>query len=182
MTQDVRDIDQIDLARLYLTGSAQNNLLTYTDLTYPKYKPNWHHRVIARYLEDAATGKVKRLMILVPPRYGKSELSSIRLPAWYLGKYPDKKVILASYSDWFSLQFGKHARNVCQTEMHRTIFPDSKVRKDSSSGSLWELEAGGRFVAVGRGGAVTGHGAHLLILDDLIKNVQEAYSENVRNT
>lgn len=182
MTQDVRDTRGTDLARQYLVDKAKRALLTYTDLTHPKYKANWHHEVIARYLEDAATGKVKRLMILVPPRYGKSELSSIRLPSWYLGNYPDKKVILASYSDWFSLQFGKHARNVCQTEMHRCIFPESKVRKDSSSGSLWELEAGGRFVAVGRGGAVTGHGAHLLILDDLIKNIQEAYSQTVRDT
>jgi len=182
MTQDVRDIRGTDLARHYLVDKAKENLLTYTDLTYPKYRPNWHHRVIARHLEDAAEGRIKRLMILVPPRYGKSELSSIRLPAWYLGKYPDKKVILASYSDWFSLQFGKHARNVCQTEMHRTIFPESKVRKDSSSGALWELDAGGKFVAVGRGGAVTGHGAHLLILDDLIKNIQEAFSDNMRDT
>lgn len=182
MTQDVRDINTRDLAREYLVDKAGRSLLTYTNLTYPKYQPNWHHKVIARYLEDAAVGKIKRLMVLVPPRYGKSELSSIRLPAWYLGRFPDKKVIVASYSDWFSLQFGKHARNVCQTEMHRTIFPESKVRKDSSSGALWELDAGGKFVAVGRGGSVTGHGAHLLILDDLIKNIQEAYSENVRET
>ena len=182
MMRDVRDIRGTDLARQYLVDKAQSSLLTYTELTFPKYKPNWHHYVIARYLEDAALGKIKRLILLVPPRYGKSELSSIRLPAWYLGRYPDKKVILASYSDWFSLQFGKHARNACQAEMHRIIFPQSRVRKDSSSGALWELVAGGRFVAVGRGGAVTGHGAHLLILDDLIKNVQEAYSENVRNT
>ncbi len=140
MTQDVRDTNARDLARQYLVDKAGRNLLTYTDLTYPKYKPNWHHKVIARYLEDAATGKVKRLMILVPPRYGKSELSSIRLPAWYLGKYPDKKVILASYSDWFSLQFGKHARNVCQTEMHSTIFPESQLRQESAAVSHWDLD------------------------------------------
>ena len=181
MMQEAKNIEPQDLTRLFLSGKAAQNLITYTELTYPKYKPNWHHKVIARHLEDAASGKIKRLMILVPPRYGKSELSSIRLPAWYLGKYPDKKVIVASYSDWFSLQFGKHARNVCQTEMHRYIFPGSRLRKDSSSAALWELHAGGKFVAVGRGGSITGHGAHLLILDDLIKNVHEAYSENIRD-
>ena len=91
-------------------------------------------------------------------------------------------MILASYNDRFALHFGKHARNLSQSDMHGCVFPDSHVRRDSSSGSLWELEEGGKFVAVGRGGSVTGHGAHLLILDDLIKNIQEAYSENVRDT
>lgn len=85
-----------------------------------------------------AAGDIRRLMILVP-RYGKSELSSIRFPAWYLGRSPEKKVILASYNDRFALHFGKHARNLCQSDMHGTVFPGAHVRKDSSSGSLWEL-------------------------------------------
>ncbi len=166
----------------YLAGRARDNLLTYTELTFPRYRANWHHRLIIDSLESVEAGDIHRLMILVPPRYGKSELSSVRFPAWFLGRNPEKKVILASYNDRFALHFGKHARNVCQSDMHGCVFPGSRVRRDSSSGSLWELEEGGKFVAVGRGGSVTGHGAHLLILDDLIKNVQEAYSENVRDT
>ena len=161
---------------------AKDSLLTYTQLTYPKYKANWHHELIIKHLEAVAAGDTRRLMILVPPRYGKSELSSIRFPAWYLGNNPDKKIILASYNDRFALHFGKHARNLCQSDMHGTVFPGAHVRKDSSSGSLWELKEGGKFVAVGRGGSVTGHGANVLILDDLIKKIQEAYSENVRDT
>jgi len=175
------ELERTEALGLYLAESARDNLLTYTELTFPKYRAGWHHRVIIEHLEAVAEGRVKRLMILVPPRYGKSELASIRFPAWYLGKNPEKKIILASYNDRFALHFGKHARNLCQSEMHGCVF-GTRVRRDSSSGSLWELEDGGKFVAVGRGGSVTGHGAHLLLLDDLIKNVQEAYSENVRDT
>ncbi len=174
--------ESTDSLREYISDSGRGSLLTYTRFTYPVYEPNWHHEVVASHLERVARGEIKRLMVLVPPRYGKSELASIRFPAWYLGREPRKKVILASYNDQFSLYFGKRARNLCQSEVHRCVFPSSWVRKDSSSGSLWELTAGGKFVAVGRGGSVTGHGADLLILDDMIKNIQEAYSENLRET
>ena len=166
----------------YLIDEASKNLLAYTELTCPRYRANWHHEVIIDHMEAVAAGEIKRLMILTPPRYGKSELSSVRFPACYLGQNPDKKIVLASYNDSFARHFGKHARNPCPSEMHGSIFSHSAVRKDSSAGSLWELESGGKFVAVGRGGSVTGHGAHLLILDDLIKNIQEACSENVRDT
>lgn len=181
-TPKKRRLKRTDSLSEYLVSRARESLLTYTELTYPKYRANWHHELIIDYLESVAAGDIRRLMILVPPRYGKSELSSIRFPAWYLGKHPDKKVILASYNDRFALYFGKHARNLCQSDMHGVVFPGMHVRKDSSSGSLWELDEGGKFVAVGRGGSVTGHGANVLILDDLIKNIQEAYSENVRDT
>lgn len=161
---------------------AQESLYSYTKLTYPQYAPNWHHKLIIEFLQKVECGDIDRLMILIPPRYGKSELSSIRFPAWFIGRNPSKKMILASYGDQFSSNFSKHARNLCQSGIHREIFPDCKVMRDSSSASVWETDKGGKMVAVGRGGAVTGHGAHLLILDDLIKNIQEAYSETIRDT
>ena len=170
------------MIKSFLINKASEKLLTYTELTNTAYKPNWHHRVIINYLEQVARGEINRLMILMPPRHGKSELSSIRLPAWYLGRNPDKKVIFSSYSDQFAGYFGKHTRNLCQTPVHKLAFPECRIRADSSSAQLWETEAGGKYVAVGRGGAVTGHGAHLLILDDMIKNSQESYSDTIRET
>lgn len=170
------------MIKSFLINKASEKLLTYTELTNTHYKPNWHHRVIINYLEMIARGEINRLMILMPPRHGKSELSSIRLPAWYLGRNPDKKVIFSSYSDGFAMYFGKHTRNLCQTPVHKLAFPECRIRADSSSAQLWETDAGGKYVAVGRGGAVTGHGAHLLILDDMIKNIQEAYSDTIRET
>lgn len=122
---------------------------------------------------------MKRLMLFVPPRHGKSELGSIMFPAWYLGKHPEKEIITSSYSAELAQDFGYKTRNLVDTQEYKELF-NTKLRDDSKSKSKWLTEEGGGYTAVGVGGAITGRGADLLIIDDPIKNREEAESLTIR--
>lgn len=117
-------------------------------------------------------------MLFMPPRHGKSELASIRFPAWYLGKNPDKEIISCSYNDELADEFGRKTRNVLRDEWYNIIFPDTNLAKDSKRIDRWSTEQGGGYVASGVGGAITGRGADLLIIDDPVKNREEADSDS----
>ena len=137
------------------------------------------HREIARQLERVENGEVKRLMLFVPPRHGKSELGSIMFPAHYLGKHPEKEIITASYSADLAQDFGYKTRNLVNTQEYQELFK-TKLRDDSKSKAKWLTNEGGGYTAVGVGGAITGRGADLLIIDDPIKNREEAESLTIR--
>jgi len=117
-----------------------------------------------------------RLLVTLPPRHGKSEFVSHRLPAWYLDLFPDRKIILAGYSDDFAREWGRKVRDSI-TGFEGSL---SRIRQDTSSASFWETTKGGGMIAVGVGGAITGRGGHILIVDDPIKNFEEARSEVYR--
>jgi predicted phage terminase large subunit-like protein len=147
---------------------------------YPAFEAPWHIRQIAAALEDVEAGRCKRLMIFAPPRHGKSLLTSQAFPAWYLGRKPDSSVIFASYSQDLASDFGRRVRNLVSSEEHVAAFPASVISRDSSSVQRFDTTLHGAYRAVGRGGPLTGRGAHVLLIDDPLKDHEEADSETVR--
>jgi hypothetical protein len=119
-------------------------------------------------------------MISMPPRHGKSLLTSTNYPAWYLGRHPDRSVIFATYGQELSDDFGRRVRNLIADPAHQAIFPNCKLSGDSAAAHRFNINRGGAYFAVGRGGPITGRGAHLLIIDDPLKDYQEASSETTR--
>lgn len=163
---------------------ARRNLLYFTRKFHPNYEAGWVHEDICRRLEqfsrDVADRKSPRLMLLVPPRHGKSELASIRFPAWHLGHFPDHEVINCGYNLDLPMRFSRKVREMMRDKAYQAMFAESKLDPDSQSVEAWNTTAGGGFTAAGVGGGITGKGAHVLIIDDPIKNMEEADSAVVR--
>lgn len=161
-----------------------SRLLSYIAFQWPGYRAGAHHRLIARKLEAVERGDIKRLVIEVPPRHGKSMEVSEYFPAWYLGRNPDRYVIAASYAQELSDDFGRKVRNQLIDPAYQSIFPGVALKTDSKAASRFSVtNAGGpdgSYFAVGVGGPVTGRGAHLLLIDDPIKNREDADSETIR--
>jgi hypothetical protein len=164
-------------------GAGRYSLIDFSILTDPKYKSNWHHEEIAEELERAAnnTADWKILILMCPPRSGKSKEATINFPAWVLGNYPEKEVITASYSGELALDFGGKTRDLIISENYGLIFPDISLKPDEKSKAKWGTNKGGSYTSVGIGGALTGRGADLLIIDDPIKNKEEAQSKLIRD-
>jgi len=163
-----------------VTQVAKDSLIDFSILTHHSYKPNWHHEVIADVLESIERGEVDRVILMVPPRHGKSELASIRFPAWYLGRHPRKEVITASYSADLAVDFGSKTRTLVESSQYQSIF-ETKLRPDERSRGKWLTNKGGGYTSVGIGGPITGRGADLLVIDDPIKNREEAESQVYRD-
>lgn len=159
---------------------ARNSLLDYVTYVSPEYQIGRHHRLIASKLEDLAAGKIKRLIIEAPPRHGKSFLSSIHFPAWFLGKYPTNQIIVASHSAEYSSDIGRNIRNLVGNPETQKIFPGLELASDSKAADRWHTTKGGVFIGVGVGSSVLGRGAHLAIIDDPIKGHEEADSKLMR--
>ena len=159
---------------------ARNELIVFNGFVNTKYQASWLHREIAEQLEKVERGEIKRLMIFVPPRNGKSEIGSILFPAWLLGRHPEKEIITSSYSADLAQDFGYKTRNVVDSQEYQELFK-TRLREDSKSKAKWLTEEGGGYTAVGVGGAITGRGANVLIIDDPIKNREEAESQVVRD-
>jgi len=121
---------------------------------------------MADAFERVARGECKRLIINMPPRHTKSEFASYLLPAWFLGKFPHKKVIQTAHTAELSVGFGRKVRNLVDSEVYRNIFPNLSLSADSKAAGRWNTSKGGDYFAIGVGGAVTGKGADLLIIDD----------------
>lgn len=160
---------------------AREGLLAFTGYTNPAYQAAPHHRLIAEKLEAVARGEIKRLMICMPPRHGKSELASRRFPAWYLGKNPGKQVIAASYNSDLANDFGREVRNIVASPEFQNLF-QVDLAEDSKAANRWHTNAGGMYVAAGVGTAITGRGADILLIDDPFKDRKEADSELQRKT
>ncbi len=135
-------------------------------------------RVLTDAIDEAEAGDVYGVIVSMPPQHGKSELCSKYLPAWYLGTFPDRRVILTSYEADFASGWGRKARDLL--EQHGSMF-GVKVSKRSKAVNRWDLEGrDGGMTTAGVGGPITGKGAHLLIIDDPIKNDEEARSPMIR--
>lgn len=156
-------------------------LLDFTQATYGNYTPKPYHRALASALEQVERGEITRLMIFCPPRHGKSELASVRFPAWYLGRNPDKKLIAASYGAGQAYKFSRKARNLMQSPAYRRLFPGSRVASDAGAVQFWALEnLEGQYAAAGIGGPITGEGADCILIDDPVKDHTAAMSLTIR--
>jgi predicted phage terminase large subunit-like protein len=160
----------LDLLRKWDAESAQilgrDSLLSFVDHVYPGYKVGPHHRRLAKIFEDIAAGKKKRVIVNIAPRHGKSELISYLAPSWFLGKFPQKKVIMASHTADLAVNFGRRVRNLVGSDAYKDIFPQVELQSDSKSASRWGTNFNGEYFAIGVGGALAGRGADLFIIDD----------------
>lgn len=170
---------------------AFSRLIAYAALQWPDYRDAPHHRLIARHLEAVERGDIRRLMITMPPRHGKSMLASEFFPAWYLGRNPDHYVVTATYAQELADDFGRKVKNQIEDATFQAVFPGVGLADDSKSAKRFHVEGSaggiehatsqrGAFYAVGVGGPLTGRGAHLLLIDDPVKNREDADSEIVR--
>lgn len=162
----VLEAQLIKLEKLKERELCQNKFIKFVEKVWPTFISGAHHRRMAEAFERVATGKCKRLIINMPPRHTKSEFASYLLPAWFLGKFPHKKVIQASNTGELAVGFGRKVRNLVDTETYHDIFPDLSLSTDSKAAGRWNTSKGGDYFAIGVGGTVTGKGADLLIIDD----------------
>lgn len=164
-------------AELLKRRKARRDLLAFTEQTLPTYQAATHHRLICEKLESVARGDIKRLMINMPPRHGKSELASRRFPAWLLGIRPECELVVASYNQEKASEFGYEVRGIVRDPEYTAVFPNVALMDDSKAAHRWNTNAGGSFRAVGIGTALTGRGADVLLIDDPIKDDEEADSQ-----
>ena len=162
-------------------SAARNSLLAYAIGLIPSYECPPHLELLASKLEAVARGEIKRLMVFMPPRHGKSNLASEIFPAWYLGHKPAHQVMFTTYGQDLADGFGRKVRNAVGDARHVRAFPESVLADDSKSAQRFNTTAGGVYYAVGAGGAVTGRGADLLLIDDPMKNREEADSRLMRD-
>ena len=147
------------------------NFMDFVDLIWPHFVNDTfvagrHHRIIAEKFEELASGKIKRLIINMPPRHTKSEFGSYLLPAWFMGKCTHKKIIQSSHTADKALEFGRKVRNLVAAPQFQSVFKDVYLQSDSKAAGKWSTNRGGSYFAVGVGGAVAGYGADLMIIDD----------------
>ncbi len=145
---------------------CQTRFIKFVEKVWPTFISGAHHKRMAEAFERVAEGKLKRLIINMPPRHTKSEFASYLLPAWFLGKFPHKKVIQTSHTAELAVGFGRKVRNLVDSEAYNEIFPSLSLQSDSKAAGRWNTSKGGDYFAIGVGGAVTGKGADLLIIDD----------------
>jgi predicted phage terminase large subunit-like protein len=154
------------LQELKRKEGARDKFINFVNEVWPTFISGRHHARMAEAFERVARGECKRLIINMPPRHTKSEFASYLLPAWFLGKYPHKKVIQASHTAELAVGFGRKVRNLVDSDVYRSIFPDLNLQSDSKAAGRWNTSKGGDYFAIGVGGAVTGKGADVLIIDD----------------
>lgn len=173
-----REIERRELMR--------RRLIYYVTQFQPEYKPGWVHQDICRKLEqfvrDVEDEKSPRLMIFVPPRHGKSELASKNLPSWVLGKHPEWPIISTSYAQSLPLGFSRWTRDRLDSKEYKAVFPGTEIRPDARGVEEWITTKGGGFVAAGIGTGITGKGFKIGIVDDPIKDQEEASSDVIRNS
>jgi predicted phage terminase large subunit-like protein len=158
--------DLYELRRAKKREEAHVSFLKFTKAMWPGFIDGRHHKVMAKKFEEIAEGKLKRLIINMPPRHTKSEFASFLLPSWFLGKYPNKKIIQTSNTADLAVGFGRKVRNLVDSSQYAEIFPNVALRQDSKAAGRWATSGDGEYFAIGVGGTVTGKGADLLIIDD----------------
>ena len=158
--------------------ASQGGLIDFIHAVYPTYMVGAHHKRLAKLLEDAVTGKgSKRIIVNIAPRMGKSEMVSYLFPAWFLGRFPHKKVIMGTHTADLSVTFGRRVRDLINTDDYRSVFPTVSLNADAKAAGAWNTSAGGQYYAAGVGGALAGRGADLFVIDDP-HSEQQAMSGN----
>jgi predicted phage terminase large subunit-like protein len=146
--------------------ACYDDLIEFCKHMQPDYKVGKHHRILANLLMQLADGSKDRVCVNIPPRHGKSQLVSIYFPAWFIGRQPNKKVLMVSHTTDLAVDFGRKVRNIIDTEAYRQIFPTVNLAADSKSAGRWNTNVGGEYFACGVGSALAGRGADLLLVDD----------------
>lgn len=170
---------------------ARKRFDRFVSYTKHDYEFNWHHKLLCDKLQDFALGKIKRLMVFMPPRHGKTELASRRLPAWIFGINPNARIISTSYSAELSSSFNRDVQRIIDSKEYAEIFPETylnskNVRSDANSkwirnNDVFEIvNHKGMYRCAGVGGSITGTGGDYLIIDDPIKNYEDAKSGTMR--
>ena len=164
-------VDEAERAKIMMlleydrVEKCQESFIYYASHMWPGFISGKHHQIMANAFERVAKGELKRLIINMPPRHTKSEFASYLLPAWFLGRFPEKKIIQTAHTAELAVGFGRKVRNLVSSEAFSRVF-DTKLSSDSKAAGRWNTHAGGDYFAIGVGGAVTGKGADLLIIDD----------------
>ena len=147
-------------------SAAQGDFLTFVKEVWPAFIEGSHHQIMSDAFNRIADGSLKRLIVNMPPRHTKSEFASHLFPAWYLGRYPDRKVIQTAHTAELAVGFGRKVRNLVGSSDYQKLFPDVSLSADSKAAGRWNTNRDGEYFAIGVGGAVTGKGADILIVDD----------------
>ncbi len=156
---------------------AKTDFMAFVNYVWPSFIHGRHHVKMSQAFERVANGQVKRLIINMPPRHTKSEFASYLLPAWFLGRFPGKKIIQTSHTAELAVGFGRKVRNLVDSDTYKDLFPNVALQSDSKAAGRWATNYGGDYFAIGVGGAVTGKGADLLIIDDPHSEQEAALSE-----
>jgi predicted phage terminase large subunit-like protein len=156
---------QLRLAQLEMKDASQTNFLTFVKHVWPEFIAGEHHRIIAEKLERVASGDLKRLIINMAPRHTKSEFASFLFPAWFMGRFPNKKIIQATHTTELAVGFGRKTKNLIERDDYKDIF-DVQLAADSKASGRWDTDRGGMYYAVGVGSNLAGRGGDLIIIDD----------------
>ena len=144
---------------------AEQSFLDFVQSMWPAFIEGEHHKIMANAFERVANGELKRLIINMPPRHTKSEFASYLFPAWFLGKYPEKKIIQTAHTAELAVGFGRKVRNLISNDDYQKVFKGVELSSDSKAAGRWNTNKGGDYFAIGVGGAVTGKGADVLVID-----------------
>ena len=167
---------ELRLLQIEAQEKARTDFLSFAKYVWPEAIFGAHHTKMADAFNRLADGTLKRLIVNMPPRHTKSEFSSYLLPAFIMGRKPKTKIIQATHTGELAVRFGRKVRNLMDTEEYKQVFSDVALRADSKAAGRWDTDHGGEYFAVGVGGAMTGRGADLLIIDDP-HSEQDALSE-----
>ena len=157
---------------------AHVDFMSFVGMMWPGFINGRHHKVMAKKFEEIVEGKTRRLIINMQPRHTKSEFASFLLPAWFLGKFPGKKIIQCSNTAELAVGFGRKVRNLLDSDVYTKVFPGIALRQDSKAAGRWATNKSGEYFAIGVGGTVTGKGADLLIIDDPHSEQEAALAGN----
>ena len=177
--------------RLLKVKQAREHLVPFCEVTLPhpsdpddpalsRYDARRFHQAVAAAFEEVEAGRIRRLILEVPPRHGKTELISRRGLAWCAGRNPYNSYIFGTYNQEFADDGGRAVRDIINGPAYSQVFPTVALKKNSAAADRMQTEQGGNLFFVGRGGSVTGRGGHGIIIDDPIKNSEEADSANIR--
>ena len=185
--KNISDLEKLDTRTLkYILKNAlldkqektQNDFLSFVKAVWPDFVEGKHHRIYAEKLNRIAKGELKRLIVNMPPRHTKSEFASHLFPAFFMGRHPKAKLIQTTHTGELAIRFGRKAKNMIESTEYERIFPDVRLAADSKAAGRWESNHGGEYFAAGVGGAITGRGADLLVIDDP-HSEQDALSPSV---
>ena len=176
--EGLREILALEQARnvLEIRECAQDDFMVFVKHVYDGFIEGSHHKQVAKQFEKLSVNRGSRIIVNMPPRHTKSEFASYLLPAWLIGKNPALKIIQTTHTAELAVRFGRKVRNLMELEVYKQIFPDVDLKADSKAAGRWETGQGGEYYAAGVGGAITGRGADLLIIDDP-HSEQDALSE-----
>ena len=157
---------ELRLEQLKKIDYSKNNFLYFVKQMWPDFIAGAHHKIISDKLEGIATGKLKRLIVNMPPRHTKSEFASYLFPAWMIGRKPTMKIIQATHTTELAVSFGRKVKNLLERDDYKEIFPDANLSADSKASGRWDTKAGGMYYAVGVGSNLAGRGGDLIVIDD----------------